>query len=439
MSVLAEVWLWGTRIGAAVLEDDADYVSFQYASDFINSEIEVAPLTMPLGDQVYSFPALPLDTFHGLPGLLADSLPDRFGNALIDSWLASQGRTPESFNAVERLCYTGARGMGALEFHPSKGPRARTAKKIKIDKLVELASDILTHRENLNVSFEDKKRREALKEILLVGTSAGGARAKAVIAWNPKTNEVRSGQISAGPGFEYWLLKFDGVSGNKDKELEDPKGYGAIEYAYHKMALDAGIEMSECRLFEENGRRHFMTRRYDRTDYGKKLHKLSLCGIAQLDFNQAGAHSYEQAIFISRQLNLSLNVVEQLFRRMTFNIVGRNQDDHVKNIEFLMDKNGKWSLAPAFDMTYSYQPSGQWTSNHQMTLNGKRDNFALEDFNSCAQKALMKRGRAETILKEVTEVISRWKDYADEARVNVSQRDKIQKALRLNIGPYQNY
>jgi len=439
MSVLAEVWLWGTRIGAAVLEDDADYVSFQYASDFINSEIEVAPLTMPLGDQVYSFPALPLDTFHGLPGLLADSLPDRFGNALIDSWLASQGRTPESFNAVERLCYTGARGMGALEFHPSKGPRARTAKKIKIDKLVELASDILTHRENLNVSFEDKKRREALKEILLVGTSAGGARAKAVIAWNPKTNEVRSGQISAGSGFEYWLLKFDGVSGNKDKELEDPKGYGAIEYAYHKMALDAGIEMSECRLFEENGRRHFMTRRYDRTDYGKKLHKLSLCGIAHLDFNQAGAHSYEQAIFTSRQLNLSLNVVEQLFRRMTFNIVGRNQDDHVKNIEFLMDKNGKWSLAPAFDMTYSYQPSGQWTSNHQMTLNGKRDNFALEDFNSCAQKALMKRGRAETILKEVTEVISRWKDYADEARVNVSQRDKIQKALRLNIGPYQNY
>lgn len=434
MSVLAEVWLWGTRIGAAVLEDDADYVSFQYSPDFINSEIEVAPLTMPLGEQVYSFPALPLDTFHGLPGLLSDSLPDRFGNALIDSWLASQGRTPESFNAVERLCYTGTRGMGALEFRPSKGPRTRTAKKIKIDRLVELASDILTHRENINVSFEDKKKKDALKEILLVGTSAGGARAKAVIAWNPKTNEVRSGQISAGPGFEYWLLKFDGVSGNKDKELEDPKGYGAIEYAYHKMALDAGIEMSECRLFEENGRRHFMTRRYDRTDDGKKLHKLSLCGMAHLDFNQAGAHSYEQAIFTSRQLNLSLNAIEQLFRRMTFNIVARNQDDHVKNIEFLMDKNGKWSLAPAFDMTYSYQPSGQWTSNHQMTLNGKRDNFDLEDFKSCAKKALMKRGRAETILKEITDVISCWKDYADEARVNISQRDKIQNALRLNIG-----
>ena len=435
MSMLTEVWLWGTRIGAAVLEDDSDYVSFQYASDFINSEIEVAPLMMPLGEQIYSFPALPLDTFHGLPGLLADSLPDRFGNALINSWLASQGRTPESFNAVERLCYTGTRGMGALEFHPSKGPRTRTAKKIKVDKLVELASEILTYRKNLSVYFEDKKRNEALKEILLVGTSAGGARAKAVIAWNPKTNEVRSGQVSAGPGFEYWLIKFDGISGNKDKELEDPKGYGAIEFAYHKMALDAGIEMSECRLFEENGRRHFMTRRYDRTNDGKKLHKLSLFGMAHLDFNQPGAHSYEEAIFTSRRLNLSMNAIEQLFRRMTFNIVARNQDDHVKNIEFLMDKNGEWSLAPAFDMTYSYHPSGQWTSNHQMTLNGKRDNFALEDFKSCAQKALMKRGRAETILKEVTEVISCWKDYADEAKVTATQRDKIQNALRLNIRP----
>lgn len=435
MSVQAEVWLWGTRIGAAVLEDDTNYVSFQYSSDFISSEIEVAPLTMPLGEKVYSFPALSLDTFYGLPGLLADSLPDRFGNALIDSWLASQGRTQESFNAVERLCYTGTRGMGALEFRPLKGPRTRTAKKIKIDKLVELASDILTDRENLNVSFEDKKRQDALKEILLVGTSAGGARAKAVIAWNPKTNEVRTGQIGAGPGFEYWLLKFDGVSGNKDKELEDPKGYGAIEYAYHKMALDAGIEMSECRLFEENGRRHFMTRRYDRTDEGKKLHKLSLGGMAHLDFNQAGVHSYEQAIFTSRRLNLSMNAVEQLFRRMTFNIVGRNQDDHVKNMEFLMDKNGKWSLAPAFDMTYSYQPSGRWTSSHQMTLNDKRDNFDLEDFKSCAKNALMKRGRAETILREVTEVIFRWEDYADEAGVNASQVDKIQKTLRLNIVP----
>ena len=433
MRTLAKVWLWGKQIGVATLRNTMNYVSFEYAPDFTTSGIEIAPLTMPLSNKVYSFDSLPFNSFHGLPGLLADSLPDRFGNALIDSWLASQGRKPESFDAVERLCYTGTRGMGALEFHPLKGPMTRTAKKIRIDDLVELASEILTDRKNLNVSFDGKNNKEAMKEILLVGTSAGGARAKAVIAWNPETNQVRSGQVDAGDGFEHWLLKFDGVSANKDKELEDPKGYGAIEYAYYKMARDAGIEMSKCRLLEENGRRHFMTRRYDRTDNGQKLHKLSLAGMAHLDFNQAGAHSYEQAIFIIRQLGLSMKTVEQFFRRMVFNIVARNQDDHVKNIEFLMDKNGTWSLAPAFDMTYNYQPSGQWTSRHQMTLNGKRDNFVLDDFKSCAKKALMKRGRAETILKEVSEVVAGWKDYADEARVSLSQRDKIQNTLSLKL------
>ena len=433
MSTLAEVWLWDRKIGVAALGDNADYVSFEYTPDFINSGIEVAPLSMPLSNKVYSFASLPFNTFHGLPGLLADSLPDRFGNALVDSWLASLGRKPESFNAVERLCYTGTRGMGALEFHPLKGPGARTAKKIKIDDLVELASEILTHRKKLATSFGEKANKEAMKEILLVGTSAGGARAKAVIAWNPVTNEVRSGQVGADGGFEHWLLKFDGVSGNKDKELEDPKGYGAIEYAYYKMARDAGIEMSECRLLEENGRRHFMTRRYDRDSKGQKLHKLSLAGMAHLDFNQAGAHSYEQAIFIIRQLGLPAKTVEQFFRRMVFNIVARNQDDHVKNIEFLMDKNGKWSLAPAFDMTYSYQASGQWTSSHQMTLNGKRDNFILDDFISCAKKAIMKRGLAKTILKEVTEVVSGWEVYANNAGVKPSHYDKIKNTLRLKL------
>jgi len=433
MSTFAEIWLWGRQIGAVALEDNANYVSFEYAADFINSGIEVAPLTMPLTDRIYNFASLPFNTFHGLPGLLADSLPDRFGNALIDSWLASSGRVPETFNAVERLCYTGIRGMGALEFHPLKGPRTKAAKKIKIDNLVELASKILRSRQELNVIFSEKDDRDALKEILLVGTSAGGARAKAVIAWNRKTNEVRSGQVDADAGFEHWLLKFDGVSGNKDRELNDPQGYGSIEYGYYQMAQDAGIEMSECRLLEENGRRHFMTRRYDRTDDGQKLHKLSLAGMAHLDFNQAGVHSYEQAIFIIRQLGLPMKTVEQFFRRMVFNIVARNQDDHVKNIEFLMDKNGIWSLAPAFDLTYNYQAAGQWTSNHQMTLNGKRDNFSLEDFKSCATKALMMRGRAAMILKEVTETVSHWEKYANDAGVNSYKRDQIQNTLRLKL------
>ena len=433
MDHVVEIWLWGSRIGAAVLADNTNFASFQYDETFLNSGIQIAPLTMPLNRKVYNFPELALNTFHGLPGLLADSLPDRFGNALINSWLASQGRNPDSFNSLERLCYIGKRGMGALEFHPLKGPAIRTAKKIHIDRLVELASNILSRREKLNVSFDGKKKEDALKEILLVGTSAGGARAKAVIAWNPKTNEVRSGQLEATPGFEHWLLKFDGVSGNKDKELEDPKGYGAIEYAYHKMAVDAGITMTQCRIFEENGRRHFMTRRFDRKADGGKLHKLSLCGIAHLDFNQAGAHSYEQAILTIRQLNLPMKDVEQLFRRMVFNIIARNQDDHVKNIEFLMDRQGKWSLAPAFDITYSYQPSGRWTSSHQMSMNGKRDNFEIEDFKEFAKNASMIRGHAEKIVKEVTEVVSSWKDYADAAGVARGQRDKIQKALRLKI------
>ncbi len=431
MSTVAEVRLWGRTIGAVALEDGATTATFEYDPEFAGSGIEVAPLTMPLSERLYTFSTLRPETFHGLPGLLADSLPDRFGNALIDAWLATQGRTPESFNSVERLCYTGTRGIGALEFSPATGPVARQASEVQVKRLVELASEVLTHRNDLKVSFRDEGKEDALKEILRVGTSAGGARAKAVVAWNPETNEVRSGQVKADEGFEYWLMKFDGVSGNKDKELEDPTGYGAIEHAYHKMALDSGITMSKCRLFEENGHRHFMTKRFDRLDGGEKLHMQSLCGLAHYDFNQAGAYGYEQALQVIRRLGLPMSAVEEQFRRMVFNIIARNQDDHVKNIAFLMDKSGKWSLSPAFDMTYSFQPTGKWTSVHQMTLNGRRDDFALEDFKACSNSASMKRGRAETIINEVREVVARWRDYADESRVQSIQRDQIQKTLRV--------
>ena len=432
MSHVAEVRLWGRTIGAVSLEAGDEVAAFEYDPAFAQSGIEVAPITMPLSRRVYTFPELPRKTFYGLPGLLADSLPDKFGHALIDAWLATQGRQPGSFNAIERLCYTGERGMGALEFAPSIGPKAQQARRIQIDKLVELASEILTHRQNLRVSLGDKNCKQALTDILRVGTSAGGARAKAVIAWNPTTNEVRSGQVPAGEGFEYWLLKFDGVSGNRDKELEDPQGFGVIEYAYYRMARDCGIEISECRLFEENNRRHFMTRRFDRLGDGRKLHMQSLCALAHYDFNLPGAYSYEQALLVIRQLGLPMQAVEQQFRRMVFNIVARNQDDHVKNIAFLMNKAGEWSLAPAFDMTYSYNPSGKWTARHQMTLNGKRDHFSLEDFKACAKAASMKRGRAETILREVQTTVSRWRDYADEAGVNPIHRDQIHHTLRLD-------
>jgi serine/threonine-protein kinase HipA len=431
VSTVAEVRLWGKTIGAVSLPDQGQVAAFEYDAAFARSGIPVAPLTMPLSRQVYRFPELSRQTFLGLPGLLADSLPDKFGNALIDAWLASQGRGPDSFNAVERLCYTGQRGMGALEFAPAIGPVTRQATDIAIDRLVALASRVLTHRNNLQTSFEDQEKAAALRDILRVGTSAGGARAKAVIAWNPDTHEVRSGQVKAGDGFEYWLLKFDGVSGNKDKELEDPRGYGAIEYGYYLMARECGIEISECRLLEESGRRHFMTRRFDRLPGGEKLHMQSLCALAHFDFNLAGAYSYEQALLVIRQLGLPMQAVEQQFRRMVFNIVARNQDDHVKNIAFLMDKTGQWALSPAFDMTYSYNPAGTWTASHQMTMNGKRDGFTLDDFRACARAASMKRGRAEIILGEVQAAVSKWSSFAQAAGVSDAVCEKVQQNLLL--------
>lgn len=433
MSSTAEIILWGTRIGAVRLPDDSDYADFEYDPDFIRSGIQIAPLTMPLGRRVYRFPELALATFHGLPGLLADALPDKFGNAVINAWLATQGRTSESFNAIERLCYTGARAMGALEFRPTNGPRQRRSKPVDIDALVGLASEVLHNRQDLNQSFAAPKRQQALQQILSVGTSAGGARAKAVIAWNSTTNEVRSGQVEAGEGFGNWLLKFDGVAGNRDKELEDPQGFGAIEYAYYLMAKAAGITMTECRLLEDGQRRHFMTKRFDRTDAGAKLHMQSLCAMAHYDFNMAGAYSYEQAILVMRQLNLGMPAIEEQFRRMAFNIVARNQDDHVKNIAFLMDKSGQWALSPAYDVNYAYNPTGEWTSRHQMSMNGKLDGFALEDFKAAGSVCSMKRGRPETILAEVIEAVKRWPEFAAEAGVSTKAADAIAPTHRIQL------
>jgi len=435
MNHVIEVRLWGRSIGAVSLFDGDEIASFEYDPTFINSGIEVAPLMMPLASRVYRFSGLSQQTFHGLPGLLADSLPDKFGHALIDAWLATQGRQSNSFNALERLCYTGERGMGALEFTPAIGPQARQAQQIQIDTLVDLASQVLSHRHNLRASFEDAGKERALADILRVGTSAGGARAKAVIAWNPTSNEVRSGQVSASEGFEYWLLKFDGIVDDRENSLENPQGFGVIEYAYYLMAKDCGIDINECRLFEENSRRHFMTRRFDRLASGEKRHMQSLCALAHFDFNLAGAYSYEQALLVIRQLGLPMQAIEEQFRRMVFNIVARNQDDHVKNIAFLMDKSGNWSLSPAFDITFNFNPIGDWTARHQMTLNGKRDDFTLDDFKACAKTATMKRGRAEAIIQEVQKVVSNWQVYFESAGVPAKWQAQIQKALRLQKFP----
>lgn len=408
----AEVWLWNSRIGAVTLPAGERFASFEYDPTFQRSGIELSPLNMPLGGAVYRFPALPTQSFHGLPGMLADALPDKYGNALIDAWLATQGRTSADFNAVERLCYTGTRGMGALEFLPAQGSASTAAASVEIEELVRLASEVLVHRKDLRVTFAGNEKAEALREILRVGTSAGGARAKAIIAWNPDTNEVRSGQVQAPEGFGYWLMKFDGVADNKDHELADPKGFGTIEYAYSKMAAVAGVEMTECRLYDEGGRRHFMTRRFDRLPDGDKLHMQSLAALAHLDFNEPRANAYEQAFTTIRELGLGQDALDQQFRRAVFNIVGRNQDDHVKNIAFLMDPRGAWRLAPAFDIAYAYNPGGDWTSQHQMSLAGLRDNFTLDSLIAGGKSAGVSARTVRAIVNEVTEAIAQWRGRA---------------------------
>ncbi len=433
MTALAEVRMWGTTIGAVSLAEGDRTVRFQYVPEFLRSGIEVAPLTMPLSPRIYSFPELSSEGFRGLPGLMIDSLPDKFGNALIQAWLARQGRSEDSFNVIDRLCYTGTRGMGALEYEPALKPESSRSEKLNLEHLVELAREVLTSRETLQVSFQKSRRTAALNEILRVGTSAGGARAKAVIAWNPETNEIRSGQAMIPPGFEHWLLKFDGIDNNRDREiLADPKGYGKIEYAYYLMATDCGIKMSECRLFKEGNRNHFMTRRFDRLPDGGKLHYQSLAAMAHLDYSLPGTASYEQVFGILRRLGFSHTESSQFFRRMVFNIVARNQDDHVKNIGFLMNRSGQWSLAPAFDVTYNYQPTGQWTAFHQMTLAGKRSDFDLSDFKSCAKVAQLKRGEWKRIVQEICETVRRWPDYAKQAGVSSERRGKIMNTLYLS-------
>ncbi len=430
---VAEINLWGTPIGAVIWDAEKQLGAFEYNPEFTKFPIEPSPITMPNRSCVYAFPELSRQTFRGLPGLLSDSLPDKFGNALIDSWLTSKGINKSDFNPVNRLCYIGARGMGALEFTPAEETPGQISASINVAEMVDLASQILTQKKNQNYTFKqgsDIHNMEALSDILHIGTSAGGARAKAVIAWNEKTNEVRSGQVETGEGFGYWLLKFDGVSENSDKELNDPKGFGQIEYAYYLMAKDAGIQMNPCRLFEENGRSHFMTQRFDRIDGGEKLHMQSLCALGHHDFNQAGLCGYEQAFEIIRSMCFdSMQVdLEEQFRRMIFNVVSRNQDDHTKNIAFLMDKSGAWKLSPAFDVCYSYNPEGLWTATHQMSINGKRDGFEIEDFLATAEHANLRKAKAKNIIEEVVESVLKWETFAEKAGVSDSHTTKIKKA-----------
>lgn len=417
--IAVEVKLWGTTIGALSMEEGDTAARFEYAPSFISAGIEPSPISMPVTSKIYSFPLLP-NTFKGLPGLFVDSIPDKFGNKLIDSWLIRQGRDPQSFTPLERLCYTGNRGMGALEFIPTVGPTATENDILDVEALRDFAADILNQRKNFKAAttFKNKKKQNTFEQILRVGTSAGGARAKVLIALDESTGEIRSGQVANSENFTYWLLKLDDVQNNSDKEKADLQGYGPIEYTYYQMALAAGVQMSESHLLENAGHRHFMTRRFDRLAGGKKLHYQSLTALAHYDFNAAGAYSYEQAITVIKQLGLGYDSLEEFFRRAIFNICARNQDDHAKNIGFLMNKRGEWSLAPAFDMTYAYNPGGLWTGTHQLTFNGKRDNFVLDDFKAVAKFAGLKQGRYKKILAEVQSAVAQWPKLAKKNEVH---------------------
>ena len=433
MSDNARVILWGRVIGAVTWLEDREVGVFQYAPDFLGSGIQLSPLTMPLSEFPYEFPALARNTFKGLPGLIADSLPDKYGNAVIDAWLVSKGWTAASFHPVKRLCYIGSRGMGALEFEPATlGPSAST-EAVEVANLVVLANQILDERASVGGVFTGSDDRKIIEDILRVGTSAGGARAKAILAWNPETNEFRSGQIGAAPGFEHWLMKFDGVSNNRDKELADPMGYGQIEYAYYLMAVETGINMSPCRLHREGGRSHFMTKRFDRTPKGGKRHMQTLGAIAHYDYNQPASYSYEQALHVIKRLKLPREDLDQQVLRAIFNVIGRNHDDHVKNIAFLMNRQGKWRLSPAFDIAYAWAPRGEWTSRHQMSVNGRRNRFEREDFIALANVAGIKKARANRMVDNVIETVRRWPSFAEKAGVADARVAEIQASHRTDL------
>lgn len=429
MITTAFINIWNKRVGAIAWDVDTELASFEFESSFLANKWDLSPLKMPITGaerRVFSFPELRgTTTFKGLPGLLADVLPDKYGNSLINAWLSRNGRPTDSMNPVELLCFIGKRGMGALEFEPIVPKTNNGATKIELDSLINIAQEILSGRQDFNTNLSGDEAK-ALSDILKIGSSAGGARAKAVIAFNPDTKEIRSGQADAPKGFTHWLLKFDGVT---DQQLGTSSGYGRVEMAYHLMAKEAEIEMTECRLLEENGRAHFMTKRFDR-EHGKgKLHVQSFCAIAHYDFSEITAFSYEQLFETMRSMLLPYTDAEQLYRRMVFNVMARNCDDHTKNFSFTMDKTGQWKLAPAFDVCHSYRPGSTWVSQHSLSINGKRQNITRDDLIEVAKNMNIKK--ADIIINQINAVVSRWNDFAAQTNVKTDLRDAVGKTLLL--------
>ncbi len=427
----AYVKIWGELVGAVAWDETTGYATFEYNPKFKTKGWDLSPLQMPIkgNKSSFNFPALrkrndpALDTFKGLPGLLADVLPDKYGNELINLWLAQQGRPLDSMNPVEMLCFIGTRGMGALEFEPTILKESKRTFSLEIDSLVDIAQKILSKKEAFitNLKADEEK---AIMEILRIGTSAGGARPKAVIAYNEKTGEVKSGQTNAPRGFEHWLIKLDGVS---DVQLGTSKGYGRVEMAYYNMAIACGINMMPSRLMEENGRAHFMTKRFDREGDSIKHHIQTFCAMKHFDYNQITSFSYEQLFQTMRELKLTYSDAEQLFRRMVFNVVARNCDDHTKNFAFRLKKDGTWELAPAYDICHAYQPKHQWVSQHVLSVNGKRTNITRDDL-LVVGKSIKNKKAAETIDK-ISDTLSKWKTFANEVKVLPKLRDEINATL----------
>lgn len=417
--------MWGRQVGAVAWDADRALGSFEYSPSFRDTGLEVSPLRMPLSPAIYSFPELRREAFRGLPGMLADSLPDRWGNRLINTWLDRLGRSRDSFNPVERLCYVGSRGMGALEYVPALREQG-SSQELEVDALADLARTALSQRKDTRTDLSD----DGLATLLQVGTSAGGMRAKAIIAWNPESDEVRSGQVAAPPGFGYWIIKFDSV-GSSDGEFADPRGYGRVEYAYHLMASAAGVDVAPARLqVDGEGRAHFMSHRFDRTTDGGKIHTQTLQGLAHMDYDEAGTHSWESALRITRDL-CGASATARLYRRMLFNVVARNQDDHTKNISFLMDRDGEWDLAPAYDVTWAYNPASYWTARHQMTITGKRDGFGRDELLEVGSMVGVRKPGA--IFDDVVAAVADWERYSSDAAVPADLHRAVSASLRIGL------
>ncbi|HAS8531086.1 TPA: type II toxin-antitoxin system HipA family toxin [Vibrio vulnificus] len=424
-------------VGAVSFDTEKGLGSFEYDPSFVKKGVELSPIKMPLSNRIYRFSELDFNTFKGLPGLIADSLPDDFGNAVLNAWVASQGRSPSDITPLQRLQYTGKRGMGALEYAPATKLRSLNAsQQVEIQSLVSIAQEILDSRGNFEVELKQNGQddREAMMSLLSVGMSAGGARPKAVLAFNEDFTQVRSGQTNVPSGFTHYLMKFDGVSEhNKNQEtFGDPLGYGAMEFVYHLMANKCGVDIMPCRLLHEGNRRHFITQRFDRIK-NSKVHVQTLNGLAHIDYKKPGSFSYAELFGIARQLKLSAVDAEQLFKRMTFNIIARNHDDHSKNFAFMLKKD-RWSLAPAYDLAYSYKPGSKWVNSHWMSLNGKRDNFTRSDFYSLEKLSpIFNKRKIDDIIDTTIEHVSTWRQLAEEWDVPKTLIDEIQENLRLDI------